>query len=105
MGLARTIFQQIPEADTYQVRIPAHQEHDATTMSRNTPGTISVHGQIVNMYAQYKLGYPKWMYDTRHSRKKWFRNFLWALRDRIGSEAPFIIAMPKYIGSNMAGGD
>ena len=56
MGIAKTIFKQIPEANTCSKRDPSRVGYNMRASNKDKPGTISIHGSIVNMHAQYKPG-------------------------------------------------
>jgi len=91
-GLAHQIFEMYPDADTYR---PG---------ARRTPGTISVHGRIVNLYGQRYPGRPSRL-ETPEIRLGWFRSGLDALAAHIGGERDAVCAFPHGIGCGLAGGD
>ena len=87
-GLAKTMFQTYPEADTY------------TTGIHRMPGTIHVFGRVVNLYGQVYPGRPRFS-KQRASRIRLFQKGL----DKILELAPSSVAFPHRIGCGLAGGD
>jgi hypothetical protein len=59
-GLAKDVFERFPDANVYRIRRRA-----------DVPGDITVHGRIVNMYAQLRPGAPS-RGDTADERIAWF---------------------------------
>jgi len=97
-GLARTIFDKFPIADSYLGRKEA-----------NTPGTIGVFScddkKIINMYGQYYPGKPLLgnnPKDGTEVRESYFKRCLSAISliDDVKS-----IVFPRLIGCDLAGGD
>lgn len=92
-GLARTIFEKWPQANTYSNRT-------------STPiGTISIHNigedqWIVNMYAQYYPGFAT-VKDSASSRERYFAKCLQELK----ALNPTSVAFPYKIGCGLAGGN
>ncbi|CAJ1400626.1 unnamed protein product [Effrenium voratum] len=114
-GIAEAIFNAFPAADAYRSRAEQGRPHDI-------PGTISVHGRIVNVYGQLLPGRPvddapsggwsgtgrfvtaaKAAEDTRSNRLKWFEQCLDALPKNLPSRCS--VAFPARIGCGLAGGD
>lgn len=97
LGLARSIFDEFPEANTYI---------NENTALRRVPGGIHIIGKIVNLYGQIRPGKPsvKCENDSYLNRLEYFNRGLNALASVInGVDAT--IAVPKYIGCGLAGGD
>lgn len=98
-GLAKTIFDLCPYANSYILR-------DHTNITN--PGTIEIYGHepsyryIINMNAQYYPGKPSANFDTIQNRKKWFHNCLLEIIKIPNLDS---IAFPSKIGCNLAGGD
>jgi len=84
-GLANQIFKVFPEANTY-----------IDSNFKRIPGEISVHGRIINAYAQ---DYPG--KSDKEPRLEWFKKCMYA----IVALKPKSIAMPVFIGCGLAGGD
>jgi hypothetical protein len=90
-GLAKDLFERYPDANVYTSR-----------KTYSVPGTISVHGTIVNMFAQINPGKPNLQgRDTVENRLAWFKSCLFLIQDL----EPGSIAMPWKIGCGLAGGD
>lgn len=95
-GLAKTIFELYPEANTY-----------INPQFKREVGTISCHKisttdkTIINIYAQRYPGISKYN-DTTNQRIIWFKSCL-----NLISEIPNIqsIAVPYKIGCGLAGGN
>mmetsp|Transcript_1219 Transcript_1219/g.3539 ORF Transcript_1219/g.3539 Transcript_1219/m.3539 type:complete len:249 (-) Transcript_1219:210-956(-) len=112
-GLTRMIFDRFPEANVYYSR-PAP----------DVPGDVSVHGRVVNMYAQFAPGGPlrgtddigssphagalgelqQGKADTAADRLHWFRQCLTTLPGKLPAGA-LSLAMPARIGCGSAGGN
>lgn len=100
-GLAKTIFDLHPYANTYSLR-------DRTNITN--PGTIDISGDglrsryIINIYAQYNPGPTNDIvaYDSHKDRRNWFHECLMEIAkiDYLDS-----IALPIKIGCGLAGGD
>lgn len=94
-GLALSIFQKWKFSDTYSERVL----HD-------TPGTIKIRSSqkktIINLFAQYYPGRPKYKNDSREKRLIWFEQGL----DNLLIQMPGIksIALPFKIGCGLGGG-
>jgi O-acetyl-ADP-ribose deacetylase (regulator of RNase III) len=116
LGLAEAIFAEYPAADVYKERIERRRPHDV-------PGTLSVHGRVINFYAQLLPGKPAddappggWpganryvnaaeaAKDTREARFRWFENCLSMLHRALPENAIPSIAFPARIGCGLAGG-
>ena len=96
--LAKDIFKKFPHSNTYNQRI----KYDKSTYSM--PGTITIHNNIINMYAQYYPSLPKYNNDTFPKRLEWFNQCLNEIGniDNIQNKT---IAMPYNIGCGAGGGD
>jgi len=98
-GLAKSIFNIFPYANTYKSRIKA-----------NLPGTIDILGNgfdqrfVINMYAQYYPGYSQSndAKDTKEKREEYFYQCLLKIAKIPNLES---IAFPHNIGCGLAGGD
>ena len=88
-GLAQNIFQIYPHADTYSTRT-----------QHSKPGTISIHCNVINMYAQYYPTISKYSNDTPEMRINWFISCL----NSMVILKPATIAMPYNIGCCLGGG-
>jgi len=88
-GLAKHIFDKFPNANTY---CPGF---------IRTLGCISIHGNVINMYAQLYPGKPR-SRDNKTQRLNAFRQCLKQIAeiDELGS-----IAFPHRIGCGLAGGN
>jgi O-acetyl-ADP-ribose deacetylase (regulator of RNase III) len=86
-GLAQSIFCKYPYANTYT--------------TKRTPGTISVHRNVINMYAQIYPGKSKYPNDTPDLRIQYFKSCLNEISKLKGES----IAFPYNIGCGLAGGD
>lgn len=114
-GVAAAIFERYTEADIYRERRERGRPID-------TPGRISLHGRIANIYSQFCPGRPMahaglvprsayaecfarfpGVYDTREERLAWFRQGLEKLADRL-PEGPRALALPARIGCGLAAG-
>jgi len=111
-GIAEAIFDAFPDADVYRQRVEQGRPHDL-------PGTVSIHGRIVNFYSQLLPGRPaddappggwssarfvgaaKAVQDTRSSRLRWFQECLQALSRTLQRPS---VAFPARIGCGLAGG-
>lgn len=100
-GVARSIFDKFPYADTYSKRKGKE--------DRSKPGTISIHGNgkdkrlVMNLYAQYYPGGSKYENDTPELREKWMKECfakIYNIRKKIKS-----IAFPRLMGCAIAGGN
>jgi len=107
-GTAKAIFDKFPHANTYErrVRLP-----DGTNSIVDVPGTIVILGNgqdqryVINMYAQYYPGrpkYPKSSLDGLAVREKYFYRALLRVASLPDLES---IAFPWRIGCNLGGGD
>lgn len=85
-GLAKSIFDRFPDANTYN-----------NNQIKRIPGQISIHGRIINLYAQKYPGYNKY----NEKREIWFRECL----NKISYAGIKKIAMPELIGCDLACGD
>jgi O-acetyl-ADP-ribose deacetylase (regulator of RNase III) len=86
-GLAKSIFEKYPYANTYGMY--------------REPGTIHVRGNVINMYAQRRPGLPSGD-DTPSLRILWFKS---CLKEILKIEGIHSIAFPYRIGCGLAGGD
>mmetsp|Transcript_22991 Transcript_22991/g.42305 ORF Transcript_22991/g.42305 Transcript_22991/m.42305 type:complete len:999 (-) Transcript_22991:7-3003(-) len=115
-GVAEAIFRAFPNADVYKQRAGRGRSHDI-------PGSVSVHGRVVNLYSQLLPGRPAddappggWpgtgryvspadaASDTRSERLRWFIACLAALPRSLPSDRAVSIAFPAKIGCGLAGG-
>ncbi|CAE7570917.1 DTX3 [Symbiodinium natans] len=113
-GVAEAVFKEYPDADVYRHRARSGRPHDL-------PGTVSVHGRIVNLYGQLLPGRPAddappggWpgtgrfvnaaeaAEDTRAARFRWFEAGLAALVRAVPVHCS--LALPTRIGCGLAGG-
>lgn len=92
-GLSKAIFDMFPEANDYEKR--------KENGKRDIPGTIAIYDRVINMFAQYYPGRPKYQNDTWVLRIQHFQSCL----DRIAELDFESIAFPKNIGCGLAGGD
>lgn len=107
-GTAKAIFDKFPYANTYERRVRGE---DGETTNKDIPGTIVILGNgkeqrfIINMYAQYYPGkpkYPKSSLDGIPVREKYFYHCLLRVAKIPNLES---IAFPWRIGCNLGGGD
>lgn len=87
-GLAKKIFDCYPDASYPKQR-------------SRVPGTISVHGKVINCYAQWVPGRPV-ENDTAEMRLEWLKKCLWRTTKIPGIHS---VAFPHRIGCGLAGGD
>ena len=103
-GLAALIFKAYPEANVYTRR-----------KSPSTPGTASLHGGIVNLYAQYEpgeapVGDSDGVGETYGQRLAWLAASLDDAVEKIlaPSNSPGVriarLALPAGLGCELAGG-
>lgn len=90
-GLATKLFQKYRDANTYK----------KSSKYTRTPGTISVHGPIINLYGQDAQGMTTSSIIQKR-RREWFQNGLDAISKTIGDAT--VIYFPYGIGCGMAGG-
>ncbi len=88
-GLAKEIFKKYPESNVY------------ITGESRIPGTISIKGRIINMFAQLHPGSPR-ADDSREDRHRWFVSCLNEIRKIFHLKS---IAFPNMIGCGLAGGN
>jgi len=106
-GLAKTLFQRFPYANTYSIRRRKQGSFDSIEEDRSTPGTIDICGNgkdkryIINMNAQYFPGEPIYEYDSASERFKWFKICL----KKVATLNPKSVAIPWMIGCGLAGGN
>lgn len=100
-GLSKAVFAKHPEANTYASNDPCR-----------VPGTISVHGRVINMYGQKTPGKPKrkGTDDDAAARKDYFitalSSALLYVHSRGLEEGKVrTLALPYKIGCGLAGGD
>ena len=86
-GLARIVFFRYPDANTY------------TTQTKRDPGTCSVHGRVVNLYAQQSPG----RYASE-PREEWFAQSLEHFASKIGDKKTSL-GLPYNVGCGLAGGN
>lgn len=89
-GLAKAMFEKFPDSNTY-----------ITGENKNMMGKISVHGKVINMYAQEVVD-TKPSRERRSQRFKWFQQCLDAIGNMEGVKS---IAFPFKIGCGLAGGN
>ena len=89
-GLAKIIFDKIPEANIY---------NDGTIRE---PGKVIIRKNIINMLAQYNAGGPN-KYNTAIQREMLFKNCLKEIIKIFPQGCN--IAFPAYIGCGLAGGN
>jgi len=117
-GVAEVIFAAFASADVYSQRASRGRPHDI-------PGSVSVHGRIVNLYGQLLPGRPAddappggWLgtsryvtpseaaSDTRRARLRWFEAALASLPRSLPTDRKILsIALPAKIGCGLAGGN
>lgn len=93
-GVARSIFDRYPRANTYR------------TSELRTPGTVTAskadgEPTIINMYAQLAPGRPRRAGDSAAKRLLWFRECLTAMQELPDLQS---VAFPYLIGCGLAGG-
>jgi hypothetical protein len=103
-GLAKVLFEKFPHADTYKRR------DSNNPKTRSEPGTIEIMGDgselkrhVINMYAQYYPGAPKYDTDSSEKREEWMKQCLAKIYN-MGDEVESI-AFPKLIGCGIARGN
>jgi len=90
-GLATHLFKRYPAANTYK----------ASSSYIRKPGTISVHGPVINLYGQDTPGKAK-SKANKLARIKWFTEGLEHISQL--SDA-IVVYFPYRIGCGMGGGD
>jgi hypothetical protein len=112
-GLSKAIGDKFPECRVYEKRRCLANRNCAIVEDRATPGTFSITGRCINLFAQYRPGKPgvaylKKAYPSNHSdaaadRMHWFAESL----EQVGKHfcSPVTIAVPHQIGCGLAGGD
>ena len=122
-GLAKTISEQM-DIDIYKVRTPVKIEKNLSVCNdRGIPGTCQLVKNeskyppkyVACLLAQFAPGKPQFYYrnitayhgyrDDSYDRHQWFRNSLDELAENMKRKKLTTIAFPKYIGSNLAGGN
>jgi O-acetyl-ADP-ribose deacetylase (regulator of RNase III) len=107
-GTAKAIFDKFPHANTYQNRVRGE---DGQTTNIDVPGTITILGDgqeqryVINMFAQYYPGKPKFPLSTSDGamvRREYFHKCLLRVAKIPELES---IAFPWRIGCNLGGGD
>jgi hypothetical protein len=105
-GLASSIFCTFPYADIYSSR-----KLNFNPIDEDFPGNISIKGNgnderyVINMIAQYYPGKSQSGYnsfDSKDDRLKYFNRCLSKIAAIKDLQS---IAMPKYVGCNLAGGN
>lgn len=94
-GLAKSIFKRFPESNVYTNRVRM------SPRTHHQPGTISVHGRIINMFAQQRPG-KNTIAETQTQRLQWFQQCLKHIANLPHVQS---IAMPYGIGCGLAGGN
>ena len=87
-GLSKEMFKKFPSANDYKDNI------------KRKPGTIKVHGRVINLFGQKYPGKPR-SYETKEQRIEWFKQGL----DEIKKLKPNSLAFPYQIGCGLAGGE
>ena len=117
-GLAQSIAQRYPWANTYHKRKPHPTiSNCAIKKDRSIPGSVDIvkRGKdehiVLCLYAQYRPGkpghyskYPGKYVDTKNNRLAWFASCLQSL-EQSGHIDGEPIAMPYGIGCGLAGGN
>lgn len=107
-GTAKAIFDKWPHANTYVNRI---KDENGLTTNIDTPGHITILGDgktdryVINMYAQYYPGRPKFPKSTLDgipARQNYFHRCLLRVAQIPELES---IAFPWRVGCGLAGGD
>ena len=89
MGLSAQMFKKYPEANDYK------------NGTHGQPGTIKIHGHVINMFAQINTGKPK-NPETKESRLELFKQCLAQIETELKGET---VVFPNKIGCGLAGGD
>lgn len=107
-GTAKAIFDKYPHANTYARRVKSE---TGETTNIDVPGTIIILGDgqdqryVINMYAQYYPGRPKFPKSTLDGtviRQNYFYKCLLRIAKIPDLES---VAFPWRIGCNLGGGD
>lgn len=105
-GLAAAVFTMEPRANTYKRPMDEH--------TLRIPGKISVHGRVINMYGQLRMGGPAKFAsipDTARHRKDYFITSLSAAIKHVQRRAEadgvdsYTLALPGGIGCGLAKGE
>jgi len=121
VGITARIFEKFPEANVYLER--------QRGAANDVPGDVSVHGRVVNLYAQFApgpalsksgaqpapeyedcfRGLPPGKWDTAEDRMGWLRQCLAALPGKLPAEGPsggrISLAFPMGVGCSGHTGD
>ncbi len=107
-GTAKAIFDKWPHANAYARRV---RDENGVTTNIDTPGLIAILGNgeneryVINMYAQYYPGRPKFPKSTLDgvpARQNYFYRCLLRVAKIPNLES---VAFPWRIGCNLGGGD
>ena len=114
-GLSKAIGDKFPECRIYQKRRSLVDRNCAIEEDRAEPGTFSITGRCINLFAQYRPGkpgvpylkkaYPGKYEDAAADRMRWFTEALERVGKHFPSDVPVTIAVPHQIGCGLAGGD
>lgn len=114
-GLSKAIGEKFPECRIYEKRRRLMHRNCAIEEDRPEPGTFSITGRCINLFAQYRPGKPgvaylKKAYPGKHDdgavdRMRWFAEALERVGKHFPSVKPVTIAVPYQIGCGLAGGD
>lgn len=97
-GLASSMFNVFPAANVYDKRRQGLGQID-------TPGTISKHGRVLNLYGQWYPGNANDSSDSAEKRFGWFKYGLQDIGYTLPQNQQVHIAFPERIGCGLAGGD
>jgi hypothetical protein len=97
-GLAASMFQTHPQANVYEQRGQGTRFYDR-------PGSISRHGQVINLFGQWYPGKANHGNDSADKRFEWFKQGLEAIGQDLPQNRELQIAFPERIGCGLAGGD
>jgi len=94
LGLARTLFDAFPHANTYSTRDGSIQ---------TVPGSIEIRENVINLNAQIYPGRISKSRDSPLDRRAYFETCLKRIRETVPEGSSF--AFPHRIGCGLAGGD
>lgn len=97
-GLASSMFEKFPEANVYEQRAQNRRDIDS-------PGRISKHGRVLNLYGQWYPGKANSSSDSAEKRFEWFKQGLQGIGCALQQDRDLHIAFPERIGCGLAGGD
>lgn len=96
-GLAASLFAKFPEANIYA-------ERSAGQRNEDHPGTVTLHGRVINLYGQWYPGQPNHSTDSRAQRLDWFTQGLEDIARRLPREREHYLAFPQNMGCGLGGG-